>query len=85
MFLTDHEVRQLVERGWSVREIGGRGVLLRHYGVPREDLRFVAPDGVTGALLRAPSADAKAELAVEHGQVLARVNVGEYVIEWTHA
>ena len=85
VFLTDHEVRQLVERGWSVREIGGRGVLLRHYGVPREDLRFVAPDGVTGALLRAPSADAKAELAVEHGQVLARVNVGEYVIEWTHA
>jgi hypothetical protein len=83
VFLTDHEVRQLTERSWSVRELAGRGVLLRHYGVPREPLRFTAPDGVTGALLRGPHDDAKAELIVDPGEVTARVNNGEYVIEWT--
>ncbi len=85
VFLTDHEVRQLVERAWSVREIGGRGVLLRHYGVPRESLRFAAPDGVRGALLRGPHDDARSEITVEDGQVDARVNVGEYLLEWTRA
>lgn len=85
VFLTDHELRQLVERAWSLRELGGRGVLLRHYGVPREPLRFIAPDGVTGVLLRGPHGDAKAEVGVEQGQVEARVNVGEYVLEWTRA
>lgn len=85
VFLTDHEVRQLVERAWSVRELGGRGVLLRHYGVPREPLSFAAPEGVTGALLRGPHDDARAEVAVSDGTVVVRVNVGEYVLEWTRA
>ena len=85
VFLTDHEVRQLAERSWSVRELGGRGVLLRHYGVPRETLRFVAPEGVTGTLLRGPHGDAKAEISVDRGQVDVRINLGEYVLEWTHA
>ena len=83
VFLIDHEVRQLVERSWSVRELSGRGVLLRHYGVPRETLRFPAPEGVKGALLRGPLDDHKAVIAVANGQVDARVNLGEYVLEWT--
>lgn len=85
VFVTDHELRQLVERGWSVRELGGRGVLLRHYGVPRESLRFTAPDGVKGTLLRGPHDDPKAEVTVDDGQVEARLNVGEYLLEWTRA
>ena len=62
MFLTDHEVRQLSERGWSVRELAGRArVLLRHYGVPREPLRFAPPDGVRGTRATEPRRP-KAEL-----------------------
>ncbi len=85
VFLTDHEVRQLVERHWSVRDLAGRGVLLRHYGVPREALRFAAPDGVTGALLRGPHDDSKAEITVAGGEAAVHVNLGEYVLEWTRS
>lgn len=85
VFLTDHEVRQLVERAWSVRELGARGVLLRHYGVPREPLRMAVPDGVHGARLIGPHDDPKAELDVRAGELVARVNVGEYVLEWARA
>jgi hypothetical protein len=83
VFLLDHEVRQLVERHWSVRDLGGRGVLLRHFGVPRETLRFATPDGVTGARLRGPHDDPRAELVVADGGIEVRVNLGEYVLEWT--
>jgi len=85
VFLTDHEVRQLSERAWSVRELAGRGVLLRHYGVPRESLRFPAPEGVRRTRLVGPHDDPKAEVGVEQGEVEARVNLGEYVLEWTDA
>ncbi len=85
VFLTDHEVRQLVQHNTSWRPLGGRGVLLRHYGVPREELRHPVPEGVTGALLRGGPGDAKAEVAVVEGELRARVNVGEFVVEWTHA
>jgi hypothetical protein len=85
VFLTDDELRQLIERQWSVRELGGRGVLLRHYGVPRDTLRFAAPPDVRGAQLRGPHDDPKAELAVEDGNAEVRVNLGEYVLEWTRA
>ncbi|MEY4374740.1 MAG: hypothetical protein RL760_907, partial [Candidatus Eisenbacteria bacterium] len=85
VFLTDHEVRQLVEHNHSWRPLAGRGVLLRHYGVPRDELRHPVPEGVTGALLRGGQGDAKAEVTVADGEVRARVNVGEYVLEWTHA
>lgn len=68
-----------------MREIAGRGVLLRHYGVPREPLRFAAPDGATGAQLRGPHDDPRAELVVAPGEITVCVNNGEYVIEWTHA
>ena len=82
VFLLDMEVRQLAERHWSVRDLGGRGVLLRHFGVPRETLRFPTPAGVTGACLRGPHDDPRAELLVADGGLEMRVNLGEYVIEW---
>jgi len=85
VFVTDHEVRQLAERAWSVRELAGRGVLVRHYGVPGVPLRFDAPEGVTGALLRGPHGSATAEFVLEDGQMEVRVPMGEYVIEWTRA
>jgi hypothetical protein len=45
-------------------------------------LRFVAPEGVTGVRLRDPQGDERAEFDVHEGQVEARVNLGEYVLEW---
>ena len=83
VFVTDHELRQLVEQQWSVRPIGTRGVLLRHYGVPRDTLKFAAPPDALGAKLNGPGHDAKAELSVEEGVAEVRVNLGEHVIEWT--
>src|SRR5262249_1399459 len=74
VFLVDHEVRQLAERHWSLRDLGGRGVLLRHYAVPRETLRFACPGGVTGVRLKGPHDDPRAELAVLDGHVEVRVN-----------
>jgi len=85
VFLTDAEVRSLADRAWSLRPLGARGVLLRHYGVPREPLRFAAPAGATGAILKpaAESADEPdGEVKVEGGMAEARVNLGEHVIEW---
>ena len=85
MFLTDAEVRSLAERGWSLRPLGRRGVLLRHYGVPRDPLRFAAPAGATAAVLRAPGSGETAgdgEVKIEDGTAEARVQLGEHVIEW---
>ena len=85
VFLLDTEVRQLAERHWSVRDLGGRGVLLRHFGVPRETLAFATPPGVTGARLRGPHDDPRAELCVTDGRIEVRVNLGEYVLEWSRS
>jgi peptidoglycan/xylan/chitin deacetylase (PgdA/CDA1 family) len=85
IFLTDHEVRQLAERSWSVRELAGRGVLLRHYGAAGEPLRFAAPGHVSGAVLRGPRHGDEAEFQIRDGQMEVRSPLGEYVIEWTHA
>ena len=85
VFVTDHEVRQLCERSWSVRELGGRGVLLRHYGKPGESLQFPAPDSATGANLRGPQGGTAAEFWMDGGKMEVRAPLGEYVIEWTHA
>jgi peptidoglycan/xylan/chitin deacetylase (PgdA/CDA1 family) len=82
VFVTDHELRQLVEQQWSVREIASHGVLLRHYGVPRETLKLAAPADAVGAKFAGPHSDAKAELSVEEGVAEVRVNLGEHVIEW---
>jgi len=86
MFLVDAEVRQLAERGWSLRALGRRGTLLRHYGVPLEPLRFPAPAGVSGARVQAPgpgSGAGEGEVKVGAGTAEARVQLGEHVIEWT--
>ena len=82
VFLTDREVYELQTRRWSVREIGARGVLVRYYGVPREPIRFGAPSGVTGVSLREGRRDEGADLALANGEVEARLNDGEYLIEW---
>lgn len=88
VFLTDAEVRSLAERAWSLRPLGSRGVLLRHYGVPCEPLRFEAPLGVTSAVVRAPGpggAPGDAEVRLDGGTAEARVQLGEHVIEWVRA
>ncbi|HTO90787.1 MAG TPA: hypothetical protein VMJ70_06605 [Candidatus Sulfotelmatobacter sp.] len=83
VFLTDHEVRQLVDRRWSLRPVGDRGVLLRYYAVPREPVRFPAPKNARGAALR-EGHDADADVFFEPGEVTVRANVGEYLIEWAN-
>jgi hypothetical protein len=85
VFLTDAEVRSLAERGWSLRPLGRRGALLRHYGVPLEPLRFAAPAGAAAASLLAPGGGASAgegQVKIEDGTAEARVQLGEHVIEW---
>jgi hypothetical protein len=82
VFLVDFEVRQLKERGWSVREIGDRGVLVRYSGVPREPIRFPARPGAQRLFLRENRSTNDVELSIEGGDVVARFNVGEYLIEW---
>jgi peptidoglycan/xylan/chitin deacetylase (PgdA/CDA1 family) len=85
VFLTDDEVRALHERGWSVRAIGTRGAILRFYGVPGEPACFPAPAGVTGVRLAEGRGPDAAEATLEAGTVSARVNVGEYLLEWSRA
>ncbi len=88
IFLTDAEVRSLVERSWSLRELGSRGALLRHYGAPLEPLRFPAPAGAGGARLRPPVHGAGATeggVRFEAGRIEARVQPGEHLIEWERA
>jgi hypothetical protein len=82
VFLTDLEVRELLERGWSVRMVGQRGALLRYYGVPREPVSFPAPDGVGFAALQETRAGDPARVIVADGQVRCEVSPGEYLLEW---
>lgn len=88
VFLTDFEVRELAERGWSVRPLGARGILLRHYGVPLEPLRFAVPPGVASAVLHAPGQTGPGgdgEIRVDGAEAEARLQLGEHVIEWVAA
>ncbi|MBI5170163.1 MAG: hypothetical protein HZA61_11785 [Candidatus Eisenbacteria bacterium] len=91
VFLTDSEVRQLAEHGWSARALGARGTLLRDYDVPREVIRIAAPEGATGAVLRAAggsdgsAGSGEGEVKVEGGMAEVRANLGEHLIEWTRA
>ena len=82
VFLVDAEVRQLHERRWSLREAGGRGVLLRYYGVPRAPLRFPARPGARRVEVREGRRPDDAEVSIERDEVVARLNVGEYLLEW---
>ena len=82
VFVTDSEVRQLLERSWSLREIGGRGVLVRYYGVPREPIRFPARMGTTRVSIREGRGPEDVTVTLEGDEVMARLNVGEYLLEW---
>jgi len=82
VFLVDAEVRQLHDRNWSVREIGKRGALVRYHGVPRDPIRFAAPNGTRSATLRESRGPDDADVKLDGGQVTARLNVGEYLVEW---
>ena len=84
-FLTDAEVRALEQSGFSVRPIGARGALVRFAGVPGEAIRFPAPPGITGVAVREGRPTDIHALALDRGQVEARLNVGEYLIEWGRA
>lgn len=83
VFLVDDEVRQLQTRGWSVREVGKRGALIRYFGVPRDPIRFPARAGAGGVAIREGRGPDDAEVAIDGGEVIARFNVGEYLVEWT--
>jgi hypothetical protein len=82
MFLTDAEVRQLDERAWSVRATGPAGAILRYYGVPGEPVRFAAPPDARRASIREGHGAGEPQLSIEQAEVVARLNVGEYRIEW---
>ena len=80
-FMTDVEVRSVVERGWSLRDLGERAAVLRFYGEPGP-LQFAAPSGVTGVVLRRALSGEEARAALDGAQVRAHVSPGEYRIEW---
>ncbi|MBI5710200.1 MAG: hypothetical protein HZC42_07855 [Candidatus Eisenbacteria bacterium] len=74
-FLTDAEVRQLLERGWSARPVATRGALVRSPGASAT-VRFPAPAGVTGA------SSAVAGAALEGREVVVRLERGAAMVEW---
>jgi hypothetical protein len=85
VFLTDLEIVELRERGWSLRAIGDRAVLLRYYGVPRELLRFPARPGATRVSVLEGRGPDGVEIEIAGGEVVARVHLGEYLLEWKSA
>jgi hypothetical protein len=85
VFLTDAEVRALLDQGWSTRPIGDRGVLVRYYGVPREPVRFPAPAGATGVSVREGRGAEHVQVTLVPGEVEMRANLGEYLLEWKRA
>ncbi len=82
VFLTDLEVRQIHERGWSARPIGAGGTLLRFHGEPRLPIRIPAPAGSLGVRLREGRRLEGAEIAHEGAEAVARLQPGEYLLEW---
>jgi len=85
VFLTDAETRQIHERGWSTRPVGAHGTLLRYYAAPRLPIRFPAPAGVATVRLREGRRNQGAELAIEGDAAVARLDPGEYLLEWRAA
>ena len=84
-FMIDAEVRQLVERGWSVRPMGSNRSLLRYYGVPGQPVTFDAPEGATAVAFGDDTADDTADISLDAGKAVARVNVGEFELKWRTA
>ena len=85
VFLTDAEVRALVERDWSLRPIGARRALLRYYGEPRQPIAFSAPMGVERVAVGEAPAGREADVTVADGRVTGRFDVGEHLLEWSRA
>jgi hypothetical protein len=83
IFLVDAEVRQLHDRSWSVRPVGQGAVLLRYHGVPREAVRFPARPGAERVTIREGRGPDDVDVSIAAGEVIARVNVGEYLLEWS--
>jgi hypothetical protein len=81
VFLTDSEVHQLVARRWSMRTIGARGALIRHWGVPGQPLRFAAPPGVERVAVREGQGEGVGAM-IDDGYVELRCNIGEVLVEW---
>jgi hypothetical protein len=80
IFLTDAEVRSLHERAWSARPIGSRGALVRCYGPDSETVRVAVPEGTRHVVVR--EGRAGTEFRVEGRDATARLDRGEYLIEW---
>jgi hypothetical protein len=83
MFLVDFEVRDLLERGWSLRPVGAGHAVLHYCGVPGVAIALPAPPGTAGA--RVASGPAGARFEAGDGGVIARVNVGSYRLAWERA
>ena len=82
VFLTDSEVRQLVVQSWSQRPVGSRGAFVRYHGVPHEPFTFPAPAGTSRVSVREGRGPEDVHVALEGSEVRARLNVGEYLLEW---
>lgn len=82
VFVTDAEVRQLVERGWSMRPLGSSGALMRVTSAAAAPIRFPAPRGVVGAMMVGAGA-APGGVALEGGEVLAPDTPGVHRIVWS--
>ncbi len=83
MFLVDVEVRALLERGWSLRPVGGNSAVFRYFGVPGEPVTLPAPPGVHG--VEASPGTTGARFEPVEGGISARVNVGSYRLRWNPA
>ncbi|HEY6865657.1 MAG TPA: hypothetical protein VI792_00265 [Candidatus Eisenbacteria bacterium] len=82
VFLVDLEVRQLHERGWSMRPHGPRTTLVRYHGEPRHPIRIPAPMGARGVRLRADRGAEGASVAQEGAAAIAQLPRGDYLLEW---
>jgi hypothetical protein len=79
VFLVDREVRELVERGWSAREIGERGVLVRRHAEAPRTIRLPAPADARQVHVR----NGRVESAtIERGEAHVRLGEGEALFEW---
>jgi hypothetical protein len=83
VFLVDDEVRQIHQRGWSVRPIGSRGALVRYHSVPQLVIRIPAPAGTFGVRVREGRVADASNVVLEGGAVTARLEPGEVLLEWS--
>ena len=59
--------------------------LVRYYGVPREPITFDAPGDAIGVAIREGRRADVADARLAGGRVEARLNDGEYLLEWQRA